>query len=284
MTVIMTPTPVPLWPESTAFGPSVVPPTLTRYDPPSGQASGASVVVCPGGGYTGHADHEGAPVAAWLTTLGITAFVLHYRLGPHSRHPDMLHDAAMAVRTVRAAAGLDAGRVGILGFSAGGHLASTLATHFEAGDPNAPDPLDRLSSRPNLAILLYPVITLEAPHGHAWSRTQLLGEDAPADLIASLSNHKQVTPDTPPTFLLHTAEDEGVPPENSLLFALALAGARVPFELHVYERGAHGIGLGGEDPVLSTWPDRCADWLRGRGFTRPHTSSGSRADSGPFPA
>ena len=265
----MTPQPAPLWPDATPFGPSVVPPTLTRYDPAPGQAVGASIVVCPGGGYTGHADHEGTPVAEWLTTLGITAFVLHYRLGPHSRHPDMLRDAARAVQTVRASEGLDAGRVGILGFSAGGHLASTLATHFEAGDPDAADPLNRLSSRPDLAILLYPVITLELPVGHVWSRTQLLGEDAPEDLIASLSNHKHVTPDTPPTFLLHTAEDEGVPPENSLLFALALARSRVPFELHVYERGAHGIGLGGDDPVLSTWPARCADWLRGRGFRTP---------------
>lgn len=262
----MIPIPLPLWPEGTAFGPSVAPPTLTRYDPPPGQANGASVVVCPGGGYTVHADHEGAPVADWLAALGITAFVLHYRLGPHSRHPAMLEDAARAVRTVRALDGLDPTRVGILGFSAGGHLASTLATRFAAGDPDAADPVGRVSSRPDLAILLYPVITLHPPFGHAWSQTQLLGPDAPTDLIASLSSDTQVTPDTPPTFLMHTAEDDGVPPENSLLFALALSAARVPFELHVYERGAHGVGLGGDDPVLKTWPDRCAAWLRGHGF------------------
>lgn len=266
----MTPTPLPLWPTETPFGPSVAPPTLTRYDPPVGQSNGSSIVVCPGGGYTGHADHEGAPVAAWLTTLGVTAFVLHYRLGPHSRHPDMLHDAARAVQTARATAtedGRDPARVGILGFSAGGHLAATLATGFEPGDPESRDPLARLSSRPDLAILLYPVITFQGPHAHAGSRAQLLGEDAPEALIASVSAHLRVTSDTPPAFLLHTAEDEAVPPENSLLFAQALSAARVPFELHIYERGAHGIGLGGDDPVLSAWPDQCANWLAGRGFT-----------------
>ncbi len=275
-----TPIPLPLWPEGTAFGPSVVPPTLTRYDPPEGQSSGASFVVCPGGGYVVLADHEAAPVAEWLASLGITAYVLHYRLGPHSRHPDMLHDAARAMRTVRAQTqreGRDPNRIGILGFSAGGHLAATLATHFEAGDPDAADPLARVSSRPDLAVLVYPVITLEEPHGHAWCRNQLLGDEtAETEMVAFLSNHHQVTPETPPTFLVHSADDDGVPPENSLLMALALSAARVPFELHLYERGGHGYGLGGNDPVLRTWPDRCRDWLRGQGFLPPPASAGER--------
>ena len=261
--------PQPLWPAETAFGPSVVSPTLTRYDPLREQDSGASFVVCPGGGYVGLADHEAAPVAEWLASLGITAFVLHYRLGPHSRHPDMLDDAARAVQTVRAQAqreGRDPNRIGILGFSAGGHLAATLATHFMPGDPDAADPLARVSSRPDLAVLVYPVITLEEPHGHAWCRSQLLGETVDNEMVAFLSNHHQVTLETPPMFLVHSADDDGVPPENSLLMALALSAAHVPFELHLYERGGHGYGLGGEDPVLRTWPDRCRDWLRGRGF------------------
>jgi len=258
-----------LWPIETVFGPAVTPPTLTRFDPPDGRVSGASVVVCPGGGYQGLAGHEGGDVARWLTTLGVTAFVLHYRLGPHSRHPAMLHDAARAVRTVRANAqglGLDAGRIGILGFSAGGHLASMLATHFDGGDPDAGDGVGRMSSRPDLAVLVYPVITLQGPHGHGGSRDNLLGSDADESLIASLSSHLQVTPDTPPTFLVHTADDDAVPAENSLLFALACRAQGVPVELHLYESGPHGFGLGAGDPVLSTWPGRCAAWLGRHGF------------------
>ena len=259
--------PTPLWPETAFFTENVTPPTMTRYDPPEGEKTGASVVVCPGGGYGMLADHEGKDVALWLNTLGITAFVLHYRLGPHSRHPAMLDDAARAVRIVRGSAeDLDPGRVGILGFSAGGHLASTLATHFEAGDPAATDPLNRFSSRPDLAILVYPVISMQEPHGHGGSRQNLLGADASEELAASLSNHRHVTPDTPPTFLVHTSDDAGVPAENSLLLALALRAADVPVELHLYESGPHGFGLAAGDPVLGTWPTHCAAWLRRHGF------------------
>ena len=263
----MIPTPQPLWPSSASFAENVTPPTLTRYDPPEREKTGASVVVCPGGGYGMLADHEGKDVALWLNTLGITAFVLHYRLGPHSRHPAMLDDAARAVRTVRGPAeDLDPGRVGILGFSAGGHLASTLATHFEAGDPAATDSLNRFSSRPDLAILVYPVISMQEPHGHGGSRQNLLGADVSEELAASLSNHRHVTPDTPPTFLVHTSDDAGVPAENSLLLALALCAADVPVELHLYESGPHGFGLAAGDPVLGTWPTHCAAWLRRHGF------------------
>lgn len=260
-------TPAPLWPMDTAFAENVTPPTLTRYDPSPGKKTGASVVVCPGGGYGMLADHEGKDVALWLNTLGITAFVLHYRLGPHSRHPAMLQDVARAVQTVRRMAeNLDPARIGILGFSAGGHLASTLATHFEAGNPQATDALDRFSSRPDLTILIYPVISLQEPHGHGGSRQNLLGADASEELIASLSNHLHVTPGTPPTFLVHTSDDAGVPAENSLLLALALRAAGVPVELHLYEQGPHGFGLAEGDPVLGTWPAHCAAWLKRHGF------------------
>jgi len=242
---------------------------LTAYLPPEGAANGAAIVICPGGGYGMLADHEGEPVAQWLNTLGVTAFVLRYRLAPQSRHPHMWEDAARALRSVRAQAGelgLDADRIGILGFSAGGHLASTLATHFDAGRPEAADPIERVSCRPDLAVLIYPVITLQEPFAHLGSRHNLLGADADPALVEDLSNHLRVSAQTPPCFLVHTAEDAGVPPENSLLMALALSASHVPFELHIYERGPHGFGLGGDDPILSDWPDRCAVWMTARGF------------------
>ena len=244
-------------------------PAITAFVPE--QPTGAAVVVCPGGGYAGLAPHEAEPVAAWLNSLGVTAFVLRYRLGPKYHHPCELQDAARAIRTVQARAaewGVDPQRIGILGFSAGGHLASTGGTHFEAGDPNAADPIERVSSRPDLMVLIYPVITLSGPYAHLGSRDNLLGPEPPAELVELLSSEKQVTPGTPPTFLVHTAGDTGVPCENSLLFAAALRAAGVPVELHLFERGEHGFGLGGDDPVLSMWPQLCAGWLRGRGFAR----------------
>lgn len=268
------PTPQPLWPGGApgALGAEPVDiPTLAFYPAPAERASGAAVIVCPGGGYGGLADHEGDPIARWLNTLGITAAVLRYRLGPRYHHPIMLQDAQRAIRTMRSRAAewkVDPARVGILGFSAGGHLASTAATHFDAGNAAAADPIDRLSSRPDVAILLYPVISMEPPVGHAGSRRNLLGENPAPDLIQLLSNQKQVTAQTPPTFLFHTADDAGVPAQNSLEFALALARAKVPYELHIYGHGRHGVGLATDDPVLSTWTGRCADWLRARGFAR----------------
>jgi acetyl esterase/lipase len=242
-------------------------PTLTPFFPNQNK-NGAAVIVCPGGGYTHLADHEGKPVAEWLNSLGITAFVLKYRIGPKYHHPSPLLDAARAVRLVRSRAAewkLDAKKIGVLGFSAGGHVASTIGTHFDAGQPNATDPIDRLSSRPDLLVLIYPVITM-GQLTHGGSKKQLIGENASADLVKLLSNEEQVTKETPPTFLVHTANDVVVPVENSLHFAEALRRVGVPFELHVYERGPHGFGLGGNDPILSTWPARCADWLRLQGF------------------
>jgi acetyl esterase/lipase len=267
---------VPLWPDGApgAKGddPKLDVPTITLYRPEPDKATGASVVVCPGGGYGGLAmDHEGKQVAEWLNSLGVTAFVLKYRLGPRYHHPAMLQDASRAIRTVRAKAragewGLDPERVAILGFSAGGHLATTAGTHFDAGKPDAADPVERESSRPDRMILAYPVIALATPYAHQGSKRNLLGQDPPEDLVNSLSNETQVSRDTPPTFLVHTDADTGVPAENSLLFALALRKAKVPLELHVFEKGRHGLGLGGGDPAFAAWPKLCETWLKNQGF------------------
>ena len=265
--------PIVLWPDGApgALGkdPTDVP-TITPFLPLKEKATGAAVIVCPGGGYGHLADHEGAPVAEWLNSIGITAFVLKYRLGPRYHHPAPLEDAARAIRTIRAQAAewkIDPKRIGILGFSAGGHLAATIATHFDSGKPGASDPIGRVSSRPDLAILIYPVITM-GEKTHAGSKKNLLGDNPTPELVALLSNEKQVTAETPPTFLVHTMTDPGVPVDNTLLFVAALRNAGVPFELHLYERGPHGFGLGGNDPILSTWPARCADWLRVHGFAQ----------------
>jgi acetyl esterase/lipase len=245
-------------------------PTLTVYLPPAERAVPTGVVVCPGGGYAKLAmDHEGRQVAEWLNSLGVAAFVLKYRLAPRYRHPAPLEDAKRALRLVRSRASefrIAPDRIGVWGFSAGGHLASTLATHFDAGNPAAADPIERVSCRPDFAILAYPVISFASEYAHKGSRRNLLGDNPDPALVENLSNEKQVTAQTPPTFLFHTNEDQGVPAENSVLFYLALRRAGVPAELHIYERGRHGVGLAPDDPVLSSWPQRLADWLRVRGL------------------
>ena len=269
------PVPFPLYskevPGARGTGPADTP-TLSLYLPPEGKANGAAIVICPGGGYGGLAEHEGHPIAQWANSLGVTALVLKYRLGSAGyRHPIMMNDVARAIRIVRARAAewkVDPNRVGILGFSAGGHLASTAATHFDKGNANASDPTDRVSSRPDIAILVYPVITMEDTYTHKGSRQNLLGDNPPKELIELLSNDKQVTAKTPPSFLAHTADDDAVPVENSLLFTMACHKAGVPVELHVFAHGAHGMGLGGTDPVLSAWPKLCASWMRARGFIK----------------
>ena len=253
-------------------------PTLTVYRPDAGKANGASVVVCPGGGYGFLAtEHEGKDVALWLNSLGVTGVVLKYRLAPQYHHPIILQDAQRALRTVRARApewGLDPKRVGVLGFSAGGHLASTVATHFDLGNPQAADPIERQSCRPDLAVLVYPVIALATPFGHAGSLKNLLGDSPSKEQVEGLSNERQVTKESPPTFLAHTNADKGVPAENSLLFALALRKAGVPVELHLFEKGPHGLGMGAgwpghdiaPDEAFQAWPKLCATWFKGRGF------------------
>jgi acetyl esterase/lipase len=247
-------------------------PTLTPYWPESSKASGAAMVVCPGGGYGGLAGHEGKDYALWFNEQGIAAFVLKYRLGSAGyRHPVMLQDAARAVRTVRANATawkIDTKRIGIIGSSAGGHLASTLVTHFDAGNPEATDPIERVSSRPDLGILCYPVITL-GEFTHQGSKQNLLGKDPAPELVRLLSNELQVTPQTPPCFVWSTWEDTAVPVENSLQFAAAMRKARVPCDLHVYLKGPHGIGLGRDawtPSRLHPWTYDCSYFLKGLEF------------------
>jgi acetyl esterase/lipase len=244
-------------------------PGFILYQAPVEKANGAAVVVYPGGGYGGLAiDHEGHQIARWLNSLGVTAVIVKYRLGPRYHHPIPLTDAQRAVRVTRFHAkdwGVDPARVGIIGFSAGGHLASTVGTHFDKGKADAPDAIDRESCRPDFMILMYPVITMSDPFTHAGSRNNLLGKDADPKLIEHLSNEKMVTPETPPTFLVHTTEDKVVPPENSTLFYMALCRNKVPVELHIYEKGRHGLGLGPQGMPYSSWPERCVAWLRDRG-------------------
>jgi acetyl esterase/lipase len=242
-------------------------PTLTPYLPALDKATGAAVVICPGGGYGGLAQHEGKDYALWLNELGVAGFVLKYRLGSHGyRHPVMLQDAARAVRLVRSRAGewkIDASRVGIMGSSAGGHLASTLVTHFDLGQASAEDPIDRHSSRPDLGILCYAVISMGS-NTHQGSKNNLLGANPDADLVRLLSNELQVTKDTPPCFVWHTWEDQAVKVENSMEFAAALQRHGVPFDLHIYQKGRHGIGLAGGH----AWTRDCAFWLKERGFVK----------------
>ena len=244
-------------------------PTLTVYAP-AGRRTRTAVVVCPGGSYRTLAmDHEGKQVAQWLNSLGIAAFVLQYRLGPRYHHPVELGDAQRAIRTVRARAAefrVSPERIGIWGFSAGGHLAATVATHFDAGNAAAADPIDRVSSRPDFAVLAYPVISFTTEYTHKGSLQNLLGDKPDPELVKLLSNELQVRADTPPVFLFHTNEDTSVPPENSVLFYLALRRQKIPAELHIYERGRHGVGLAATDATLGTWPARLGDWLRGRGL------------------
>ena len=264
--------PISLWPAGAPNAVGKEPQDIPAITPflVASEKSVAAIVVCPGGGYSHLSDvKEGSDVAKWLNSLGISAFVLRYRLGMRYHQPNQLLDAARALRTVRANAkrwNIDPKRVGILGFSAGGHLASTLGTHFDAGNLNASDEIDRMGSRPDLMILIYPVITM-GELTHKGSKTNLLGDTATPELIKQYSNELHVTSETPPTFLVHSVADPAVPVENSLMFADALRKAGVPFEMHLYERGPHGFGMAPTDPILSTWTARCADWLGVRGFT-----------------
>jgi acetyl esterase/lipase len=248
-------------------------PTITAYRAPRGSA-GTAVIVAPGGGYSGLAiEHEGRQEAYWFNAMGITAFVLKYRLGPRYHHPIELGDAQRAIRTVRARAAefnILADRIGMMGFSAGGHLTATAGTHFDAGKSDAPDPIERVSSRPDFLILGYPVISFDPAVAHAGSVRNLLGDNPDPKLIEDLSNDLRVTAQTPPTFLFHTTNDNGVPVENSVRFYLALRKARVPVEMHLFENGPHGVGMALSDPSLSVWPSLLMNWLRAHGLlTRP---------------
>jgi acetyl esterase/lipase len=242
------------------------PPTMTPYLLEKGEPHGA-VIVFPGGGYGGRAQHEGEPVARWLNEIGCSAFVANYRVAPY-KHPYPLTDAQRAIRFVRYHAkewNIDPDKIGILGFSAGGHLASTASTHFDYGNASASDPIDRMSSRPDASILCYPVITF-GEHRHHGSMVNLIGENPEEQLRNSLCNELQVTSETPPTFLWHTADDAAVPVENSFLYASSLSRSGVPFELHVFPHGRHGLGLAEGDASVSQWAGLCESWLRGIGF------------------
>lgn len=244
-------------------------PTLTVYPAPADRRTGTAVIICPGGAYRRLAiEHEGTATAQWLNGLGVSAFVLKYRLVEYG-HPAPLQDVLRAVRLVRTYASrwnTDPGRIGVLGFSAGGHLASTAGVLFDAPEGRTGAELDGVSARPDFLVLIYPVIVTDGPYAHKGSVSSLLGKSPPADLIARLSTERQVTKDTPPTFLVHGGTDETVPPENSVLFYRALRKAGVPAEMHLYQTGPHGFGLQPDNGPISEWPTRCAEWLAARGM------------------
>ncbi|GJQ21540.1 MAG: hypothetical protein HBSIN02_18950 [Bacteroidia bacterium] len=263
---------IPLWPLSQNI-PERDLPTLTMYVPEATKESGTAIIICPGGSYRGLARHEGEDYALFLSSLGIRAFVLKYRLGPVYNYKAITADVARAVRLVRTHArqwGIDPARIGIMGSSAGGHLAATAMTHFDGGNPSSDDAVDRMTSRPDFGILCYPVISM-GPRGHAISREQFLGPNPTQDLVDLYSNERQVRSDTPPCFLWHTYEDSVVSVENSLAFATALKNHNVPFALHVYEHGRHGLGLGAPPPFEAPhpWTRQLTLWLKERGLIPP---------------
>ena len=244
-------------------------PSLDIYVP-TAPATGSAVVVVPGGGYQFLAlDHEGAQVARWLNDRGVAAFVLHYRIAPRYHHPAPILDGDRAVRYVRAHAtefGVSPDRIGIWGFSAGGHLAATVATHFDVGHADAADPVDRVSDRPNFAVLAYGVLSMQAEITHPGSRRNLLGANPDPAQVEQFSNERQVTRDTPPCFLFHTGNDTVVSVENSIRFYVALRQAGIPAEIHIFEQGDHGVGLAQKNPQLRRWPDLLEGWMRLHGW------------------
>lgn len=249
-------------------------PTLTPWLPDAAKATGTAIVICPGGGYGGLAmDHEGRQVAEWLNGVGVAAFVLKYRhQGTGFGHPAPMQDVQRAIQTVRSRArewNIRPDRIGVLGFSAGGHLASTAGTHFIAGRPDAEDVVERVSSRPDFMVLIYPVISMVEPYAHRGSRKNLLGPKPAPELVEAMSSERQVTAETPPAFLVHTNEDAGVPSENSIAFYLALRKAKVPAEMHIFEKGKHGFGLGKPGMPAAKWPKLCETWMRERGWLEP---------------
>lgn len=265
----------PLWPNGAPMVKGEHPvndtPAITIYSPPETNKKDAAIIICPGGGYGGHAmNHEGHQIAEWLNTHGITGIIVEYRMNRGGyQHPVPLMDAQRAIRTVRSRAkelGISPNKIGILGFSAGGHLASSTGVHFETVKPAPNDPIDKISSRPDFMILCYPVIAFDEPYTHKGSQKNLLGKDAPKDLVEKMSTEKQITKDTPPTFLFHTDEDRPVPAENSVQFYLALRKAKVPAEMHIYKKGGHGVGLGLKIPGTRNWSNACINWLKNMKF------------------
>ena len=268
--------PIPLWPEGApgALGTNAADiPTLTPYLPDPTNATGTAMVICPGGGYSHLAPHEGNDYALWLNQHGVTCFVLKYRLGSRGYHyPAEFQDVTRALRMVRANAAdwkIDPHRIGIIGSSAGGHLAATLMTHFDSGNAKSDDPIERQSSRPDIGILCYAVITM-GEYAHQGSKDNLLGKHPSRKLVKLLSNELQVKTNTPPCFIWCTYEDKTVPMENSLMFAEALRKNHVPFDLHIYQKGAHGMGLKDKPPFAHPhpWAGDCLFWLKAQGWMR----------------
>ena len=266
-------TPISLWPNGAPAALGTAPddqPQITPYLP-AGKSNGTAVVIFPGGGYQHLSmEKEGSDIAKWLNRSGVAAFVVKYRLGPKYHHPTELGDAQRAIRTVRSRAtewNVDPRRVGVIGFSAGGHLASTTGTHFDAGAASSSDAIERMSSRPDFMLLIYPVITLrDSALMHRGSRVNLLGATPDPALVQLLSSETQVTRETPPTFLVHATDDKTVPVENSLMFYQALKNAGVLAEMHVFEYGGHGFGMAPTDPVLNAWTTLCESWMRRHGW------------------
>lgn len=267
---------IPLWANGAPGALGATPadqPEMTPYLPPAGTTNGTAVVIFPGGGYQHLSmEKEGSDIANWLAGAGVTTFVVRYRLGPAYHHPTMLGDAQRAIRIARTRAGewgIDPRRLGVIGFSAGGHLASTTGTHFDAGSAASADPIERASSRPDFMILIYPVITMRDSVTHNGSRLNLLGREPTPELVRLMSNEMQVTRETPPAFLVHTTDDRTVPVENAVLFYESLKRNGVPGELHVFEHGNHGFGLAPTDPVLAEWTTLCESWMRPHGWLTP---------------
>lgn len=244
-------------------------PILTCFRPDPETATGTAIIICPGGGY-GHLamDHEGTQIAEWFNRIGVTAFVLKYRLPVNGyRHPVPLMDAQRAIRLVRSHAEdwkIDPAKIGIIGFSAGGHLASSAGTHFEK--PVVPggiaDAIDTVSCRPDYMVLVYPVISMQEGLTHGGSRNNLLGKEPSPELVKLMSNELQVTSAVPPTFLVHANDDQAVLPENSVRFYLACRKAEVPAELHLYLKGGHGFGMRPNAGPAAKWTEACEKWMQ----------------------
>ena len=250
---------------------AIVKPSLYFYPAPKEKATGTAVVICPGGAYWGLAiKHEGEQVAKWLNSLGVSAFVLKYRLPDDAimknKSIGPMQDGQRAIRIVRRHAkewGIDPEKIGIMGFSAGGHLASTISTHY---NEKVYDPDDSTSARPDFSLLIYPVISMDSTITHFGSRVNLLGNNPTPEQVKHFSNELQVNAQTPPAFMVHSLDDGAVSIENSIEYALALRKNKVPSELHLYQSGGHGYGMGRTANTESTWTEACGNWLKARGL------------------
>jgi acetyl esterase/lipase len=260
--------------EVTIRGFDTTAPYLDYYPAKNTSAGRTAVLICPGGGYQNLAwEKEGTLPAHFFNDNGIDAFVLKYRLNNQKqeghRYPDQYNDVTTAMRIIRSRSadwGIDAAKTGVMGFSAGGHLASMATTIHQQGDPAAADPLLRFDTRPSFAILMYPVISMDTAFGHRGSRNNLLGLTPDAALVTALSTEKRVNAATPPVFLVHADDDKGVPPQNSIVFYEALKKHKVKASMFIYDHGGHGFGMASNDPVLSQWPMQVVQWLQRQGF------------------